>query len=156
MILWSFLLAAIGIAGVYLAGKQNYWGWGLGVIAQVLWAVYAVTTGQWGFLVTCFAYAYIYGKNFFAWSPGIKVKLGRREQIQRGGIGSTNIQVGGDFKPVHGYATGGYVNAHPPLESPASYTVPPNYVINITGTDNTKDLQERIRTELEKISEAKK
>lgn len=158
--IWSFLLAAIGIAGLYLAGKKNYWGWGLGVCAQALWAVYAVTTGQWGFLLSAAAYAIVYTKNFFAWAPGSvlrrPIKLGRREQVQRCGNGSNMIQVGGDYKPVHGYATGGYVNSHPALESPASYTVPPSYTINITGTDNTKDLQDRIRVELEKISEAKR
>lgn len=86
MTLWSFLLAAVGIAGVYLAGKQNYWGWGLGVVAQALWAMYAVITGQWGFLFSCAAYAYVYGKNFFAWADEpFRIKLGRRETIRKGG-----------------------------------------------------------------------
>lgn len=64
---WSWGLAAVGILGIYLAGKKMKAGWMVGILAQVLWLAYAVATRQWGFLVTAIAYASIYLKNYLAW-----------------------------------------------------------------------------------------
>lgn len=65
--IWSFVLAAVGIAGIYLAGKKSKWGWGLGLAAQVLWLVFAITTAQYGFILTAVAYGAVYGKNLWQW-----------------------------------------------------------------------------------------
>lgn len=65
--IWSIVLAAIGITGLYIAGKKNYWGWAIGVFAQTLWIAYAITTEQYGFLATAVAYTWVYSKNFVQW-----------------------------------------------------------------------------------------
>lgn len=65
--IWSLALAAVGVLGIYLSGKKNYWGWGIGLGAQVLWIVYAVVTDQWGFIISALAYGWVYGKNFLTW-----------------------------------------------------------------------------------------
>lgn len=65
--IWSFVLAAVGIAGIYLAGRKSKWGWGLGLAAQVLWIVFALTTAQYGFILTAVAYGAVYGKNLWQW-----------------------------------------------------------------------------------------
>jgi len=65
--LWSYGLAAIGILGIYLAGRHNQWGWAIGVGAQALWIVYAVVTGQFGFIVSAIAYSVVYGRNWYRW-----------------------------------------------------------------------------------------
>lgn len=65
--IWSFTLAAIGILGIYLAGKNNKWGWAIGLFAQVLWLIFAIVTQQYGFIFTAFAYGYIYSLNFIKW-----------------------------------------------------------------------------------------
>jgi len=67
MIVWSIALAAVGILGIYLAGKKNAWGWFIGLSAQALWIVYAIVTQQWGFIASALAYGFIYGKNWLAW-----------------------------------------------------------------------------------------
>lgn len=67
MIWWSIVLAAIGITGLYIAGKKNYWGWAIGIFAQTLWIAYALSTKQYGFLATAVAYAWVYSKNFIQW-----------------------------------------------------------------------------------------
>ena len=72
--IWSLILAAVGLAGLYLAGKKNYWGWGIGLAAQLLWIVYAVVSEQYGFILSALAYGFVYGKNFVDWGP--KIKLG--------------------------------------------------------------------------------
>jgi hypothetical protein len=64
---WSYLLTAVGVFGLYLAGRKSQWGWAVGLGAQVLWLAYAVNTEQWGFLVSAFAYGAVYTKNFRAW-----------------------------------------------------------------------------------------
>lgn len=64
---WSYLLAAGGIAGIWLAGRKDPRGWLLGLLMQVLWAAYAIVTGQYGFLVTAVGYGLVYGRNWLAW-----------------------------------------------------------------------------------------
>lgn len=64
---WSWLLTAVGVFGLYLAGKRNRWGWAVGVGAQVLWVVYALVSRQYGFLVSAGAYAAVYGRNLYLW-----------------------------------------------------------------------------------------
>lgn len=67
-LIWSILLAAVGILGIYLAGRKNLWGWALGVGAQVLWFVFAIVTQQYGFILSALAYGWVYGLNFWKWS----------------------------------------------------------------------------------------
>lgn len=64
---WSWLLMAIGVFGLYLAGKKNLYGWAVGIAAQFLWVAYALSTQQYGFLISAVAYGWIYAKNFLAW-----------------------------------------------------------------------------------------
>lgn len=64
---WSFILAAIGILGIYVAGKNNKWGWAIGLAAQLLWIAYALVTKQYGFIISAFAYGYFYALNFIKW-----------------------------------------------------------------------------------------
>lgn len=65
--IWSFVLAAVGILGIYLAGRKLWIGWAVGVGAQALWLAYALVTAQWGFIITAVAYAWVYGSNWRKW-----------------------------------------------------------------------------------------
>lgn len=62
---WSWLLAAVGIAAMWLAGRPSraWLGWTVGITAQALWAAYAVATHQYGFLLSCTGYAVVYFLN---------------------------------------------------------------------------------------------
>lgn len=64
---WSWLLTAVGVTGLYFAGRKRALGWGIGLSAQVLWVAFAVSTEQYGFLVSAGAYGWVYAKNFTAW-----------------------------------------------------------------------------------------
>lgn len=64
---WSWILTAVGVFGLYLAGKKNKAGWAVGIGAQALWIAYALSTNQYGFLVSALAYGWVYSKNFLAW-----------------------------------------------------------------------------------------
>lgn len=67
MIIWSFVLAGIGILGIWLAGRKNLWGWAVGVGAQLLWIAYAIVTQQWGFIASAVAYGSVYAINWRKW-----------------------------------------------------------------------------------------
>lgn len=64
---WSLLLTAVGVFGLYMAGRKVWWAWLIGLGAQVLWLSYAVSTQQYGFIVSAVAYGWVYGKNALAW-----------------------------------------------------------------------------------------
>lgn len=64
---WSWALTAVGVYGLWLAGRRSPRGWAVGIFAQILWFAYAVSTRQWGFLVSCFAYGAVYIRNFRTW-----------------------------------------------------------------------------------------
>lgn len=65
--LWSWILTAIGIFGLYVAGSKKSWGWLVGLSAQGLWLAYAISTEQYGFVISAFAYGWVYLRNFLAW-----------------------------------------------------------------------------------------
>lgn len=72
---WSWLLTAVGVTGLYFAGRKKAVGWAIGIGAQVLWFSYAVATEQWGFIVSCFAYGWVYVKNFRCWRKEASVPV---------------------------------------------------------------------------------
>lgn len=65
---WSYTLAALGIFGIWLAGRKSLWGWAVGCGAQGLWIAYALVTHQFGFIVSAVAYAAIYARNWWKWA----------------------------------------------------------------------------------------
>lgn len=64
---WSWILTAVGVFGLWLAGRKNRLGWAVGLGAQVLWVAYALTTDQYGFLVSAGAYGWVYLTNLRKW-----------------------------------------------------------------------------------------
>jgi hypothetical protein len=64
---WSWLLMAVGVFGLYLAGKRSRWGWAVGLGAQVLWVAYGLVSRQYGFLISAVAYGAVYGRNLYLW-----------------------------------------------------------------------------------------
>lgn len=37
---WSWLLTAVGVAGLWLAGRRVWWAWFVGIGAQGLWVAH--------------------------------------------------------------------------------------------------------------------
>ena len=74
--IWSIVLALVGITGLLLAGRERtrLAGWAVGWAAQVLWVMYALVTAQYGFLLSAFAYGGVYARNAL---------LERRRRAQR-------------------------------------------------------------------------
>jgi hypothetical protein len=64
---WSWLLMSVGVTGLWLAGRKSKWGWAIGFGSQVLWLAYSISSRQWGFLASCFAYGTVHFMNFRRW-----------------------------------------------------------------------------------------
>jgi nicotinamide riboside transporter PnuC len=65
--LWSYILAGLGVLSLYLTGKKLKSGWVVGLVNSGLWIVYGVTTQQYGFIVSAFVFIAVQYKNYVAW-----------------------------------------------------------------------------------------
>jgi nicotinamide riboside transporter PnuC len=65
---WSWVLAVIGVAGIYFVGRKTIWGWLVLLFNEILWIVYALTTDQYGFIFSALAYALVYIRSYIHWS----------------------------------------------------------------------------------------
>lgn len=95
MVMWSWVLAAVGVTGLYLAGRRIWWAWLIGLAAQVLWIAYAIATAQYGFLVSATAYGAVYLRNAVLW---------RRETVSTDRFDNASISLTriGFLRRVHG------------------------------------------------------
>lgn len=64
---WSWLLAVIGVSGIYVVGNKNMLGWLVLCINECIWILYAIATKQYGFIVMAVAYASVYIKSYRQW-----------------------------------------------------------------------------------------
>ena len=64
---WSYLLAVIGVAGIFFVGRKTLWGWFVLLFNEVLWTAYAIITQQYGFILSAVAYAIVYIKSYLLW-----------------------------------------------------------------------------------------
>lgn len=65
--MWSWILAAIGVTGIFFVGRKTIWGWLILLLNECIWIAYALATDQYGFIVMATAYAAVYIKSFIAW-----------------------------------------------------------------------------------------
>lgn len=71
---WSWILTAVGVTGLYLAGRKVWWAWFIGLGAQALWIAYALATKQYGFIVAALAYGWVYAVNGRKWVMERQIK----------------------------------------------------------------------------------
>jgi hypothetical protein len=65
--MWSYVLAAIGVTGIFFVGRKTIWGWFVLLFNEVLWIAYALITNQYGFILSAIAYAIVYIKSYLLW-----------------------------------------------------------------------------------------
>ena len=73
----DWILTVVGITGFLLAGRKVWWAWYVNLGCQALWAIYALTTGQYGFLVAAALYTAVFTKNAVQWTrerPQVKAE----------------------------------------------------------------------------------
>lgn len=64
----SWILAVVGVLGIYFVGRKDSWGWFVLLFNEILWIGYAVVTQQYGFIVSAIAYAIVYIRSYVHWS----------------------------------------------------------------------------------------
>ncbi len=64
---WSWILATIGVSGIFFVGQKTIWGWLILLANEILWTVYAVATEQYGFIFSAVAYAAVYIRSYLHW-----------------------------------------------------------------------------------------
>jgi hypothetical protein len=64
---WSWILAAIGVTGIFFVGRKTVWGWLVLLLNECLWFIYAIVTEQYGFIFAAIAYATVYLKSYLHW-----------------------------------------------------------------------------------------
>ena len=64
----SWILATIGVAGIYFVGRKTIWGWLVLLFNEILWIGYALNTKQYGFIFSALAYAIVYIRSYIHWS----------------------------------------------------------------------------------------
>jgi hypothetical protein len=67
MELWSWVLAAIGVSGIFFVGQKTIWGWLILLANECLWMIYAIATQQYGFIFSAVAYAVVYVRSYLHW-----------------------------------------------------------------------------------------
>jgi nicotinamide riboside transporter PnuC len=64
---WSWILAVIGVTGIFFVGRKTIWGWFVLLFNECLWIAYALYTQQYGFIFSALAYAAVYIKSYLHW-----------------------------------------------------------------------------------------
>ncbi len=72
---WSYILAIVGITGIFFVGKKTAWGWLVLFANECLWITYALLSKQYGFILMAIAYMFIYIKSYREWISESPAKL---------------------------------------------------------------------------------
>jgi hypothetical protein len=64
----SWVLAIIGVTGIFFVGRKTIWGWHVLLFNECLWIGYAIATQQFGFIFSALAYAAVYVRSYIHWS----------------------------------------------------------------------------------------
>ena len=72
---WSWLLAGMGVLGMYFVGKKRWEAFLWLIAMECLWIVFAIQTRTYGFIVGSLSYIAVYAQNVHIW---------KREQQKNG------------------------------------------------------------------------
>lgn len=64
---WSWLLALMGVVGMYFVGKKRWEAFLWLIVMECLWIVFALKTGMYGFIVGSLSYIIVYARNVKLW-----------------------------------------------------------------------------------------
>ena len=66
--MWSYILSGLGIISLILTGRKLAIGWLVGLTNSVLWIIYALTTGNYGFIISSVVFIVVQIRNYRAWN----------------------------------------------------------------------------------------
>jgi hypothetical protein len=65
--MWSWILAVIGVSGIFLVGRKTISGWLILGVNEFLWIAYSLSTKQYGFIFMALVYMAVYTKSYIHW-----------------------------------------------------------------------------------------
>ena len=65
--LLGLLLGIAGAFGMWLAGRDSYKGWAVGLAIQPVWVVFFVVVGSYTGLLAPLLYGSVYARNLWKW-----------------------------------------------------------------------------------------
>lgn len=67
-----WLMSAITIYMTVLAGNKSHHSWAVGLVNQVLWIIWIITTANYGFLPMTVTLCIVYARNHIKWMKETK------------------------------------------------------------------------------------
>ena len=64
---WSWLLATMGVVGIFFVGKKRWEAFVWLICVECLWTVFAIISKQYGFIFGSVFYGIVYVNNVFKW-----------------------------------------------------------------------------------------
>lgn len=65
---WDWILALLGMFGLYLTTKKMVAGFVVGASLQVLWLTYALSTSQYGFVLSAVGFGFVNLLGIYRWT----------------------------------------------------------------------------------------
>jgi nicotinamide riboside transporter PnuC len=65
--MWSWILACVGVTGIFFVGRKTIWGWFVLLFNECLWTIYALQSKQYGFILASVSYAIVYIRSYLHW-----------------------------------------------------------------------------------------
>ena len=96
----SITLSAFGCAGFVLAGKGDWRGWLIVLVAQPLWCVFAVVTRGYGICLTCLLYTVVAIRNLRGHTAGRPSQGSGRRRGRSRGPRSSNVAASAHAKTL--------------------------------------------------------
>ena len=64
---WSWILAIVGVTGMFMVGQKTLRGWIVLSCNECLWIAYSIQSHQYGFIVMALAYMTVYIRSYLGW-----------------------------------------------------------------------------------------
>jgi len=69
---WGWVLGILGTLGNFYVGHKKIWAFGILILNEFLWIAYSVLARQYGLIVFCLSYIFVYLRNIRKWSADEK------------------------------------------------------------------------------------
>ena len=66
-LVWSWILACMGVIGMFFVGKKRWEAFLWLIVMECLWVVFALQTKTYGFILGSIAYIIVYMRNANLW-----------------------------------------------------------------------------------------
>lgn len=145
----TWVMTSIGFLGFIFAGRKKWWAWYINLVVQIMWATYALATGQPAFLVSAVAYFIIFAFNAHRWTKEHFENKRVLQQLFAAAPGTKHLLPGGAEVTLIDVSS-----KHPPL--PEDGMIIHNTKLDGSPAFTTPDdsnLVKHARAELERIGE---